>query len=90
MPCETVVLPGGQRAIVCTGRRKVKPCGCGCGRAGTQECDWIVSRPEGKPAKTCDRPICSSCSTSPAAGKDLCPEHTEAWKAWLSNRAAAK
>lgn len=82
MPCIPTTFPGGGRGFVCTGRQKLKR--CACGRPGTQLCDWKIGG-----GKTCSRPICSSCSMSPAAGKDLCPSHAEAWKAFRAARAAA-
>lgn len=76
MTCAPVTLPGGQRAIVCTSGRRKR---CKCGRPGTLLCDWKVP---GKRSGTCDAPICSSCTTSPAEGKDLCPEHARAFEDW--------
>jgi hypothetical protein len=79
--CTSVKLPDGTTAIVCgPGRRRR----CACGRIAGLLCDWKVP---GKKSGTCDRPICTSCTTSPAAGKDLCPEHAEAWRAWQTRRA---
>jgi hypothetical protein len=78
MTCETHVLPGGVRAIVCGPKRR-----CKCGRRATLECDWKVpSRKSG----TCDRPICDRCTTSPAPDKDLCPAHAAEFKAWQAAR----
>lgn len=81
MTCEFVSLPGGGVAIVC-GTRTRRKCR-GCGRPATLECDWKVP---GRKSGTCDAPICARCATSPAPGKDLCPDHAEAYKAWLAAR----
>jgi hypothetical protein len=78
MPCETVTLPGGQRAIVCGSRRR-RP-RCACGAPAPLLCDWKVG------AGTCDEPICERCSTKPAPDKDLCPAHALAWAAWKAHR----
>jgi hypothetical protein len=37
---------------------------------------------------TCDAPICSHCTTSPAPGKDLCHDHAAQWHARQLHRAA--
>ncbi len=79
MPCTTVRLPPGEAAIVCTATRR-----CACGARATLLCDW--KRPDRR-SGTCDRPICQTCATSPAPGKDLCPEHANAWRAWQAARA---
>lgn len=77
MACEFLDLGNGQRAIVCGGRTQPKR--CKCGRPATLLCDWKV--PERK-SGTCDAPICSSCSTSPAPDKDICPAHKPTLEAW--------
>lgn len=74
MPCRQVKLPGGGTAIVCSRGRRQR---CACGRPAELLCDWKV---KGKKSGTCDRPICVVCAYQPALGKDLCPEHTEAWR----------
>lgn len=83
MPCNLIPMPGGGNAIVCTGRGTALR-RCSCGRAATLLCDWKVRR---KRSGTCDAPICSSCTTSPAAGKDLCGTHATDYRAWQSARA---
>ena len=75
MPCESVTFPGGQQAIVCSSRKALPRCACGA-RAPLL-CDWKVGG-----GKTCDRPVCSGCSTSPAPGKDLCRIHAQEWADW--------
>ena len=75
MVCQRVTLPTGETAIVCGPRQKAKPCPCGSGRGATQLCDAPV---EG--GKTCDKPLCKVCTSSPSAGVDLCPEHAPAPK----------
>lgn len=82
MACEHVTMPAGGRAIVCSSRQR-----CDCGRNSTLLCDWIVS---GKKSGTCDKPICRWCTTSPAAGKDLCRAHARAYTDWLAERAARR
>lgn len=76
MTCERVTLPGGARAIVCTTRKRPR---CACGRPATLECDWKVPT---RKSGTCDAPICTRCTTSPAAKKDLCPAHTAEFQKW--------
>jgi hypothetical protein len=80
MTCETVTLPGGGRAIVCSSRRRDK---CACGRPATLLCDWKA--PERR-SGTCDRPICARCATMPAENKDLCPDHARDYLQWKSRR----
>jgi hypothetical protein len=75
MPCEVIHLPGGGTAIVCSRGRRQR---CACGKPATLLCDWKV---KGKRSGTCDKPLCASCSHSPAPEKDLCPEHAADWKA---------
>lgn len=80
MNCERVQVPGGGVAIVCGTRRRDR---CKCGKPATQLCDWkIKTRRSG----TCDAPICNACSTKPAADKDLCPEHAQAYRDWKAAR----
>lgn len=78
MPCSTVRV-GNSTAIVC-GRTRIPAC-VKCRAIADRECDWKIG-----PGKTCDAPICSDCTTSPAPDKDLCPRHAEAWKNHPSNR----
>lgn len=82
MVCQRVPLLGGGHAIVCGPRARRRKC-AECGRPADLLCD---ARLKGK-AKTCDRPICDRCTTSPAEGKDLCPEHARAYERWLATRA---
>lgn len=79
MACERVTLPGGITAIVC-GPRNPKKC-CDCGHPADLLCDW---KGEGG---TCDQPICTRCTTSPAPDKDLCPAHAAEFKAWKARKA---
>ncbi|MCI4653088.1 hypothetical protein [Sphingomonas aquatilis] len=79
MACQHVTLPSGARAIVCgTAPRKR----CGCSRWATLLCDWKM--PGGG---TCDTPLCSVCTTSPAQGKDLCRRHAQAFEEWKAAKA---
>lgn len=57
---------------------KLKCQGCGRNSLDKRECDWRVA-----PGKTCDAVCCEYCSTSPAAGKDVCPEHRIALGEWM-------
>jgi len=82
MTCERVELPGGQVAIVCSSHRRAR---CACGRPAPLLCDWKVA---GNASGTCDAPLCDRCGTSPAPGKDLCPEHARAFAAWEAGRRA--
>lgn len=82
MPCEHVELPSGGSAIVCTTGRRPK---CvGCGKPARLLCDW---KTPGVKRGTCDAPVCASCSTKPAEGKDLCPTHGQEYEIWLDRRA---
>lgn len=78
MGCESVTLPGGGAAIVCSPTRR-----CKCGERATLLCDWKV--PERK-SGTCDAGICARCATSPAPEKDLCPAHAQAYVRWQAER----
>ena len=80
MACEHVALPGGGAAIVCGTRARQR---CACGAPATRLCDWKVP---GKRSGTCDAPLCAAHATSPARGKDLCPDHARAFERWKSNR----
>ena len=77
MACERIPVPTGGAAIVCSPTRR-----CKCGRRATLECDWRM--PERR-SGTCDAPICSSCTTSPAPDKDLCATHARAWEVWQAS-----
>lgn len=77
MTCEVVTLPGGFKAIVCGPRRRKR---CACGRPANLLCDWKVG------GGTCDAPICASCSTSPAEGRDLCQAHAIEFERWKAER----
>lgn len=76
MACEFVPIPGGGTAIVCSTRQRQR---CACGRPATRLCDWKVPT---KKSGTCDVPLCSICTTSPAREKDLCAKHVAAFTAW--------
>lgn len=66
MACETVRMPGGGMAIVCSSRRVPR---CACGRRAPLLCDWKVPS---KKSGTCDAPLCNRCATAPAHEKHLC------------------
>lgn len=82
MTCTPIDIPGVGRGFICGPRSKRKRCS-GCGRPADLECDWKVP---GRKTGTCDAPICSKCTTSPAPEKDLCPEHAQAWAEWKARR----
>lgn len=78
MKCETVKLPGGVTAIVCSrGSRSSKPTICQfCQeRPATKLCDQIINS-EGK-KRTCDAGICDKCAASGGQGIDYCPNHAK-------------
>lgn len=79
MPCQRIRTPLGW-GFVCTGRGKPLRI-CACGASADRLCDWKLGD-----GRTCYLPICSSCSTTPAADKDLCREHARAWDAWKAGR----
>jgi hypothetical protein len=90
-------MPNGDIAwLRMAGRR---PASCiVCGAPSTKLCDWkikdterphppIVGRAKSRrPRKTCSAPMCESCTSSPAPGKDLCPSHAEEWQQLLHKR----
>lgn len=82
MTCHGVSLPGGGSAIICTPRQRARKCKA-CGRKADLLCDWKVPA---KRSGTCDAPICSACTFSPAPDKDLCPKHAEAFDRWRASR----
>jgi hypothetical protein len=67
MPCKTVDLGGGQRAIVCT--RGSRPLRCSCGRRTDLVCDWPLEA-----GGTCDNGVCRECRRL-IRGLDICPFH---------------
>lgn len=80
MICETVPLAAGGNMIVCrAGSRKR----CACGRRATLECDWKVPT---RRSGTCDRALCEGCTSAPAPGKDLCPDHARDYSHWKAVR----
>jgi hypothetical protein len=81
MTCETVTLPSGYRAIVCSSRSR-KRCRV-CGAKAALLCDWKVAK---KSSGTCDAPLCHRCAETPAPDKDLCPTHAGAYRRWLGAR----
>jgi hypothetical protein len=76
MTCHHVPLASGGHAIICTSE-KAKRC-IQCGRRAALLCDWKV---KARRSGTCDAPICTSCTHSPAPEKDLCPSHAAEWMA---------
>lgn len=73
MSCAHVRLPDGSSVIACFRGGKRVAMLCACGRTATLLCDGITG--DGADPRTCSRPICSSCATSPKPGKDYCPLH---------------
>ena len=86
MACQHITLSSGGHAIVCGTRPKRQR--CACGRPADLLCDWKLSAEQLRAGKsaTCDSPICGRCTFVPATGKDLCPEHAQAFKAWSADR----
>lgn len=80
MPCQHVAMPAGGVAIVCGSHRRQR---CACGRPATLLCDW---RTPTKRSGTCDAPICTACSMSPAPEKDLCRSHAREFDLWRAKR----
>lgn len=73
MVCQRI---GG--AIVCGPAPRIRRCvGCGVGlKPGVMLlCDARL-----KGGGTCDKPICPKCTTKPAEGKDLCPNHARQYE----------
>lgn len=78
MTCHPVDFGNGARGFVCTGRRSHKRC-VQCGQPADRLCDWKV---EDRRSGTCDAPICANCTSKPAEGKDLCPQHATEWASY--------
>ena len=68
MPCTTVALPGGVRAIICTRRQRPR---CACGVFSSLQCDAPTHRRSG----TCDRHLCAACAVEVGLDRHLCPTH---------------
>lgn len=83
MTCHHLELPDGSRAIVCMPRGKR----CGCGRPANLACDWKVPT---RRSGTCDKPICTRCTTSPAPGKDICQAHAPDLRQWEQRQRASE
>lgn len=81
MTCETFVLPGGRKAIVCSSRRTPR---CACGHRAPYLCDWKVPA---RRSGTCDAPLCDRCASSPAPEKHLCQDHALAFDRWTARQA---
>lgn len=92
MGCETFISEDGTIVgIVCNRGGKTRRCvNCNQRKAG-RLCDWKL---KGKKAgKTCDRPLCATCSVTPvlpdgskAKDKDLCPAHARLWEEMKARR----
>jgi hypothetical protein len=79
MPYDVRVrMPGGNVAFLRMAGKRPRPCRCGAD--ATRLCDWITARGV-KLRRRCSEPLCDSCTSSPAPGKDLCPTHAGEWKA---------
>lgn len=77
MICTPTDFGNGMTGFVCSSGTRKR---CKCGRVATLLCDWKVG------SGTCDKPICEGCAIQPAPGKDLCHEHTKAFKEWKAKR----
>lgn len=74
MTCETMRLPDGTTAIVCSRRRRRPRCSLlGCDRPGEFQCDAPVGK-----GRTCDRWVCRAHRKAIAPEVDLCPRHARA------------
>lgn len=74
MPCNSVRMPGGGSAIVCTRGGGLKRCSVAhCHKLGVRQCDF-PSKPDGL---TCDRYLCREHTVSVRRGVDFCPEHAD-------------
>lgn len=82
MPCYTVKMPGGGRGFLCG---DLGPHCRECGTVAEKLCDFPVGN-----NKTCDRPICSDCSTVIGPDIDYCPAHACEWERWKSEGGEAK
>lgn len=70
MTCETIRMPSGGYAIVCSrGRQKHKF--CACGKPATLLCDWP------KDKGTCDAALCRKCAVPAGPNRDHCPHHQQ-------------
>lgn len=67
MTCETLKLPNGTTAIVCSGHRTRKK--CNCGQIASRLCDYEI-----RPGKTCDKGLCARCAWM-VGDKDFCLDH---------------
>lgn len=72
MPCETITLPGGISAIVCTRRKPRRRCSCGSGQFTSLLCDH--PKPRGG---TCDKPLCDGCAVVVGTDRHHCPGHPQ-------------
>jgi hypothetical protein len=86
MGCEVFTSPDGKVVgIMCSRGGKTQQCAeCKKRKAG-RLCDWKLKGD--KAGKTCDRPLCATCSVTPilqdgskAKDKDLCPVHSRLWE----------
>lgn len=86
MTCKYVAMHGGGVAIVCSrGGRRPKRC-VSCGHPSQRECDFILAR--SPRLKTCDAPLCLSCTTALPGDKDACPKHKRACLDAIARHAA--
>lgn len=75
MPCNTMKLPGGGFAIVCTRGRRPNLCDVCKHRPFEVLCDYPLAG--AKAGKTCDRKLCRGCAKHVGENKDLCPPHAK-------------
>jgi len=71
MACLRVALPDGGTALVCTMRRRRRPC-VQCGAVAPFLCDAPVG------GGLCSRPLCGRCRIHVPPGKDFCRAHRAA------------
>jgi hypothetical protein len=85
MHCQSLKLPGGAHAIVCTSGSSPRPRACSVCKRKTPRyklCDYVMWR-EGHPGdasktKTCDAVLCSACASHRDLDIDYCPLHAQA------------
>lgn len=69
MASTTIKGPDGMYVILCGPRRTPKNC-LVCKRPSSRLCDFRLAS-----GKTCDAPLCSSCTVRVGADVDHCPSH---------------
>lgn len=78
MRCTLIEFDDEMVAVVCSSGHRRQKC-WQCKGVGNRLCDFVLNRSnDGKPIRTCDRPICSRHSTKgETPDVDFCSEHSE-------------